>query len=214
MKQYNFDNQDIPEEYYDSNEWLEYQELLVERNTGEYHLPHTSKIYKDTNLEALRTERLSPILEDKTVIKIANCRFQVWLDTYRISATYDVAYKSGSKIFGRKASGSWNKEEAKTPTETLALDAVTTMIVRSGIKCKINFSRMHEHNSVKDVLREINLIELTYNGEPVRAWFIVNSYVYPARHSEVHDNRYEWCFNGRKKIAIDKFCDQCWEVVK
>jgi hypothetical protein len=214
MKQYNFDEQDIPEEYYESDEWLEYKDSLAERNAEQYHLPHASKIYKDANLEALRAERLLPKLENTTVTKIANCRFQIWLDTYRISATYDVAYKSGLKKFERKASGTWDKEEAKTTTETLALDAVTTMIVRSGVRCKINFSRMHEHNSVKDVLREINLIEITYNGEPLRAWFIVNDHVYPARHNSVHDNRYEWCFNGRKKIPIDKFCDQCWEAVK
>lgn len=214
MKQYDFDDPNIPEEYYESDDWVEYEDLLVEQDKPEYYLAHKSKVYQDYNWEALKAERLLAPVEDTTVAKIANCKFQIWLDSQRIGATYDISYKSGRKEFGRRASGSWDKEEAKTTTEFRALDAVTTMIARSHLSSKVKFSRMHEHNSVKDVIREITLIEMEHEGTPLRAWFVVGDIVYPARYNHSHDNRYEWCFNGRKKITIDKFCDMCWDAVK
>lgn len=211
---YAYDDPNIPDEYYDSDEWLEYEEAIRKSQEPVYHMPVVAKIYTDTNWAALKAEQLQPPPEDKSVAKIANCKFQIWLDTYRISATYDIAYASGRKVFGRRASGTWDKEEAKTSAEARALDAVVTMVARSQLNSKVNFSRMHEVNSVKNVIREITLIELNHHGEPVRGWFVIGDTVYPARYNHTHVDRYEWCFNGKKKMSLDRFCDMCWEAVK
>jgi hypothetical protein len=206
--------EDIDDDYYDSDEWIE-----IEQANREYFEPEPArqinhfKITEDTNWSKLKDEKHLPALENLQVAKIANCRFTIWLDSDSPSAMYDVSYASGKQILGRHLNGTWDRVEPRLETENRALDAVRTMVIRSNDSSRVRFTRMYESKQVKQQVREINLIELN-DGLPIAAWFIVANNIYPARLDKNFEDKYQWCFNGRNKIHIDKFCDWCWEVIK
>lgn len=209
-----YTEEDIDDNYYDSDEWIE-----IEQANREYFEPESArqlnhfKITEDINWSKLKDEKHLPPLENLQVAKIANCRFTIWLDSDSPSAMYDVSYASGKQILGRHLNGTWDRVEPRLETENRALDAVRTMVIRSNDIARVRFTRMYESKQVKQQVREINLIELN-DGEPIAAWFIVGNDVYPARLNKNFEDRYQWCFNGRTKIHIDKFCNWCWEVIK
>ena len=209
---YDYDDPNIPEEFYDSEEWEEYLEAIRLSELPDQQPVYVSQKFYDTNWQALKEERLLEPLEDRTVAKISNCKFSVWHDTARIMAQYDIAYKSGRRIMDRRLYGTWDKSDPRQAVENRAHDAVLTMIARSSLPAEVKFSRMYERNNVKTQVREINLIEIYSNG-PIKAWFIVGTTVYTARFEELED-RYVWYYNGQKKMSIDQFCDACWEAVK
>jgi len=201
------------EDYYESEEWE-----AIEQANREYFAIESPgitidrpQLTKDKNWLALQEEKLLPPLVIRSVAKISNCRFNVWRDTNRLMAQYDVAYTNGIKLLDRRLYGTWDKSEPRMPTEHRAYDAILTMIVRSGARAKINFSRMYETLAVTEQIREINLIEIN-DGSPLKAWFILNDNVYPARYEE-DDEKYTWVFNGKKKLSIDRFCDICWKAI-
>lgn len=210
---YDYDDPNIPEEFYDSEEWMDYLETIRTSEIPDQFMPYVSIKSYDDNWEKLKSERLLPPLEIKDVAKIANCRFTIWHDSDDISARYDVAYTSGKRILDRQLNGTWDKADPRKETENRALDAVRTMVIRSDDHARVRFTRLYEPREVKQQVREINLIELN-DGEPFAAWFIVNDYVYPARLDKMFEDKYQWCFNGKNKIHITKFCDWCWEAVK
>jgi hypothetical protein len=204
----------IDDDYYESDEWIEIEEANRKYFEPEVKIGiHRPRITQDNNWIKLLEERNLPPLENKQVARIANCRFTVWHDSDNLSATYDISYASGKKILGRKTNGSWDNIDPRLGTENRVFDAIMTMVARSNDLVKIKFSRMYESNHVKEQVREINLIELN-DGYPIAAWFIINDGVYPARLDTNFDNKYQWCFNGKKKIAIDTFCNWCWNIIK
>jgi hypothetical protein len=209
--QYDWDDPNIPEEYYDSEEW---QELLDAINEPPNHEP----VYKpmrthDDNWDKLRNEpHLPPEPELRTVKRITNCKLTVWYDSDMPSITYDVLYTDNTRVLGRHLNGEWSNEEPKKPTEATAHDALRTMLVRSGKKLKLRFTRLYPSRDVKNVQRDINLIEI-HNNMPLLAYFVVADKIYPARLNENNSKGYMWSFNGQSSMTIDEFCDLCWEAV-
>jgi hypothetical protein len=210
--QYDYDDPNIPEEYYDSEEWLNYLELIRQDAKPDHYLKHRPQQQIDRNWQLLKEEKLLPSEEPKKVLRISNCRVTVWYDSGMPSINYDVRYSNGTQILDRRLNGDWTNEEAKTSTEYRAYDSVMTMLVRSDVQAKVRFTRFYPTKDVKKNQRDVNLIEI-WNGHPQAAWFIVNQQVYPARLDDNGLESYTWSFNGRKGIAIDRFCDQCWNAV-
>lgn len=209
----NYIDEDIPDEYYDSEEWLGIEQ--ANREYFETQAPefYRAKITRDSNWIKLLEEKSLPPLENLQVAKIANCRFTIWSNSDHLSARYDISYVSGRKILDRQLNGTWDRVEPRLESENRALDAVRTMVIRSNDTSQVRFSRMYESRQVKQQVREINLIELN-DGDPIAAWFVVGDNVYPARLDTNFEDKYQWCFNGRNQISIDKFCDWCWEIIK
>jgi hypothetical protein len=209
--QYDWDDPNIPEEYYDSEEWMALLDAMNEP-------PDQQAVYKpkqtqDVNWDLLRNERnLPPEQEHRTVKRISNCRLTVWYDTGMPSINYDVLYTDNTRVLGRHLNGLWSNEEPKKTTEARAFDALRTMLVRSNKNAKIRFTRLYPTKDVKNVQRDINLIEI-HKGQPLIAYFVVNDNIYPARLNDANDKGYSWSFNGQRGMGIDKFCDECWEAV-
>ena len=210
----NYIEEDIPDDYYESDEWIK-----IEQANREYFEPEATKVTinrpkltQDRNWNLLKQERLLAPLEDLQVAKIANCKFHVWLDTDRIMANYDIGYTSGKRVLDRKTYGTWSMQDPRKEIENRAVDALRTFVARSNIDFQVRFTRMYESEDVTNIVREINLIELCQDL-PVKAWFIVEDHVYPARYEEKFGDRYTWCFNGKKKMHIDQFCDRVWNAI-
>ena len=208
---YDYDDPNIPEEFFESEEWMEYLEAIRESEKPDQPPIYVSQKFYDTNWQALKEEKLLPPLEQLDVARIANCKFSIWYDTQRIMATYDVAYTSGKRQLDKHLYGTWDKSEPRLSNENIAYDCVMTMIARAGVSAKVKFSRMYTPKDVKNQVREINLIEL-YTNKPELGWFVVNDNVYTARYEEQAD-KYIWHFNGQKKMTIKEFSDYCWEAV-
>jgi hypothetical protein len=168
----------------------------------------------DVNWQRLKQEQSVPQTSKLEVAKISCCCFSVWYDSNKVSADYDIAYTNGTKVFNRKINGSWDQIELRTFSENRMLDAIRTMATRLDQPIEINFTRMHEPNDVKTQVREINLVELVYQQQPMIAWFIIGDIVYKARLDELDTQRRRWFFNSRRKYTLDEFCDMCWNSVK
>lgn len=209
--QYDYDDPNIPEEFFESEEWMEYLEAIRLSELPDQPPVYVSQKFYDTNWQALKEEKSLPKLQEQTVAKIANCKFSIWHDTSRIMATYDVAYTSGKRNLDKHLYGTWDKSDPRLSAESLAYDAVMTMMARASIPAQVKFSRMYAPRDVKNQVREINLIEV-FSNQPQAAWFVVNDNVYTARYEELAD-KYVWYFNGQKKMTVKEFCDYCWNAI-
>lgn len=211
--EYDWDDVNIPEEYYDSEEWLNLLEQERQADKPDYYArPVKQQIY-DHNWQRLKEERLLPPEPEKHVKKISNCRCRVWYNNDRPSIEYDVLYSTGQRQLGKTLNGSWSNEEPKTPVEARAYDAALTMLVRLLSKSKIRFTRFYAKDHVKNPIRDINLLEIHQQCQPQIAYFVVNDLIYPATLNQLGDQFYYWSFNGRNSMSLQEFSDVCWRAV-
>ncbi len=96
-KEYDFDDQNIPEDYYESEEWLAYEDQIREHQEPRYNL-HKPKIFIDHNWEALKQERLIPYVPPATIEKISNVSLMLWANKNFTDGNFQCdIYKAGIK---------------------------------------------------------------------------------------------------------------------
>lgn len=176
--QYDIDDANIPEDYYESQEWMDYEDAIRERQEPIYNL-YKPKLDIDYNWESLKQERNEPYVPDSIIQKVSNISLVLWANkNYTDGNLQCDIYKDNIKQPYTK-NLIFEVRPELTPRQYKVWDLLITMCQTDLVGCKPRRAKIFDAHHAESYSAEFAYFEIWRNQELVWACLIVEDWLLP-----------------------------------
>lgn len=216
QSQYDYDDPNIPESYYESDEWLEYEQLLSQQEQEELvqRALYKKMMTVDHNIRALKEERNEVFVETAPIEKFVNLKINLYADSN---------YNRGNlkcDIFRNNKKESYHKNMIMdSPTsmnhnQYKIWDLLVTMLSYDNSGSILRRAKFYNPGDADTHTNEFAYFDIWSNSELIWACVILNNKIVPLKFFNFGD---VISFSGTlsKSQTVDDFyqqkCKMLWK---
>jgi hypothetical protein len=209
-KEYDFDDPNIPEDYYDSQEWIDYEQEIQQRYEPTFNL-HVPKQQIDHNWQALKQERSQPYVPEPVIERVSNVSLVLWANkNYTDGNLQCDIYKEGRKQPYKKNLIFEVKPEL-TPRQYKVWDLLITMCQIDLKDCRARRAKIFDPGHAENYSAEFAYFEIWQKEELVWACLLVEDWLLEMRiildeYQQKGDYRMTSAWKNR--ISIDQWYEK------
>ena len=200
--------QNVEEDYYDSEEWISYEDQLRDREeiASISKFKSVSQQHQDHNWLLLKQERdLPPEIVKPKILKFSNLALTVWdKDNYKHGTLVSDIYTDQGKS-SIKLSSQFDQEKYLKSTAKKIYDLLLTESVLHGLKLRHCF--FYEINNIQNKDIDWAFFELWHKGSPKLGFLILEDQIWECDLT-LYNQSYIWRTAYKKAKIVDEFWQQ------
>jgi hypothetical protein len=202
---YDIDDPNIPEEYYESQEWMDYEDAIQERQQPSYNL-YVPQQTHDDNWQSLREERNQPFIPSTVIDRVSNISLVLFANSeYQKGNLQCDIYKEGVRQPYTK-NLIFEVRPELTPRQYRVWDLLITICQLDLKDCKPRRAKIFDAGNAQSYSAEFAYFEIWRNQDLIWACLLVEDWLLPLRikldeYQDKGDLRMSCAW--RNKIAID-----------
>jgi hypothetical protein len=178
---YDFYEDNVPEEYYESEEWIDYEQSIKKREQLEYSLPYKKMLHIDNNIRALREERNEAYVEPVAIEKFINLKMDLYANKKYLRGNLhcDIFRHVNKEHYHRNLI--MDSPAPLTPLQYKIWDLLITILAYDDGDNKLRRAKFHEPGNADKHTNEFAYFDIWNNDNLIWACIVLNDSIVPLK---------------------------------